>query len=96
MRRARIVPDREPEVLNIGECGTRGTRPADCKLGHPCCAIHARENPDEPCIACRAGRQMRDKENYYQERERKKRRQRETTWQTTSRGHAGRGGRSRT
>ena len=95
-RRARIVEDPEPEVLNIGECGTIGTRPADCKLDHPCCAIHARENPNEPCIACRAGRQTRNRENYYAQREREKRRKRETTWKDQSRGHAGRGGRSRT
>ena len=26
---------------------------------HPCCVIHSRENPGEPCIACAASRLLR-------------------------------------
>lgn len=94
--RARIVEEQPAEPYNIGDCGARGTRPAECKLDHPCCAIHAKENPDEPCVSCRASRWLAKDENYYARREREKRRKRETTWKAQSRGHAGRAGRSRT
>lgn len=46
----------EPDLR--GECGRRGTVPSECRHDHPCCALHAVENPEEPCISCRAGRQM--------------------------------------
>ncbi|HEV2810555.1 MAG TPA: hypothetical protein VGV93_09205 [Acidimicrobiales bacterium] len=26
---------------------------------HPCCEIHARENPNQPCIACEASKKAR-------------------------------------
>jgi hypothetical protein len=30
---------------------------------HPCCAIHARENPGQPCIACAASKRLQRREH---------------------------------
>lgn len=30
---------------------------------HPCCEIHARENPGQPCIACAASKRLQRREH---------------------------------
>ena len=40
-------------------CGDDTWRADDLGPAHPCCVIHASENPDRPCLACEASRKAR-------------------------------------
>ena len=40
-------------------CGDDSWRADAAGPAHPCCVIHARENPGQPCLACEASRKAR-------------------------------------
>ena len=48
-----------PEPPPVGKCricGDDSWRRDELGPAHPCCVVHARENPGRPCLACEASR----------------------------------------
>jgi hypothetical protein len=59
------------EMVDIGPCrfcqDPIWAKPAllvhEAAPAHPCCEIHARENPGQPCIACAASKRLQRREH---------------------------------
>jgi hypothetical protein len=59
------------EMVDIGSCrfcqDPVWAKPASLvhegAPAHPCCEIHARENPGQPCIACAASKRLQRREH---------------------------------
>ena len=59
MTREPAVEPVPPPAGKCRICGEDTWRQDQTGPVHPCCAIHAVENPDRPCLACEASRKAR-------------------------------------